>query len=294
VRVTAEKTGYPTATVASPKTPEVEPGVITATAPPTITGGAKVDGTLTATAGAWSPQPTGLTYQWNADGVPLTGATEPTFVPGPDQVGRALTVTVTAAKDGYNQVASVSAPTAAVVPGAFTVTTPATVSGTPRLEETLRFTAAGYSPTGNVAVQWYRGSAPVPGATLTTYDVTAADLGERLTARMTLTRPGYATREVRANRTARVKTPALLDVRTRARHHRLHVRALVSARGVEDVSGVLRITFRRQVLQEVAVSGGIARTVLRGLPPGMRKLKIRFVSTPSIRGATWRDVVQVR
>lgn len=294
VRVTAEKAGYPVTTVASPKTTAIQPGEITAITQPAVTGEAEVDSTLTASAGSWSPEPTGVTYQWSADGTPLEGATGASLVPGAEEIGKALTVTVTATKEGYNPVASTSLPTGAVAPGTFTVSTPPTVTGTPRLGETLRADAPGFTPTGDVGVQWYRGGTPVPGATSTTYAVTAADLGERLSARMTLSRPGYTTREVSSSRTARVKTPATLDVRTHNREHRLRLRALVDAPGVDDVAGMLRITFRGEVVKQVPVRAGTATTVLRGLPPGARKLKVRFVSTRSIRGATWRDTVRVR
>ena len=43
----------------------------------------------------------GKPYQWAADGVPVPGATGATFTPGPDQVGKAMTVVVTASKPGY-------------------------------------------------------------------------------------------------------------------------------------------------------------------------------------------------
>jgi hypothetical protein len=65
---------------------------------PTITGTPKVDSTLTAHTGTWSPEPT-FAFQWNADGVAISGATSSTFVPTGAEVGKAITVTVTGTKE---------------------------------------------------------------------------------------------------------------------------------------------------------------------------------------------------
>ena len=294
VKVTATKVGYPVTTVASPRTAAVEPGSITSTAAPVVTGDAHVDGTLSATPGSWFPAPTAVTYQWSADGVPVPDATASTFVPGPDQVGKAVTVAVTAAKEGYTDVSAMSSATSFVAPGTFTATSTATVRGTARLGETLTFVPAAYGPVGDVAVQWYRGEVPVPGATAATYDVGRDDLGERLSATMTLTRPGYTPLEVRAPRTARVKAESTLAVTTQQRRHGLGLTASVVAPGVDTVGGVLRVTFRGEVIKTKRVRDGQATVLLKGLPAGSRKLKVRFVSTLTVRGSTWKDRVRVR
>jgi surface antigen len=294
VKVTATKAGYPETTAASPRTAAVEPGTITSTASPTVSGEPVVDGTLTSTAGTWFPEPTTVAYQWSADGVPVPGATSSTFVPGPDQVGKAVTVAVTAAKDGYTDVVAISGSASPVAPGAFTATSPATLRGTARPGQTLTLDPARFTPEGTVAVQWYRGEVPVPGATTPTYAVGAEDLGERITATMSVTRPGYTPLELRTPRSARVKTPAALTVRTEQRRHGLGLSASVTAPDLAAVSGVLRVTFRGEVIKTKRVRAGVATVLLRDLPAGSRTLKVRFVSTPSVRGVTWKDSVRVR
>jgi surface antigen len=294
VKVTATKAGYTETTAASPRTAAVEPGSITSTTPPLVTGDAEVDGTLSSTAGSWFPEPTAVAYQWSADGVPVPGATGSTFVPGPDQVGKAVTVAVTASKEGYTDVASTSGATAPVAPGTFSATSPATVRGTARPGETLELKAARYSPTGDVAVQWYRGALAVPGATSTTYDIGPADLGERITATMTLTRPGYTPLELRAPWSARVKASSSIEVRTQQRRHGLGLDVAVAAPGLDDVAGVMRVTFRGEVIKTKRVRAGHASVLLKGLPAGVRKIKVRYVSTSIVRGSTWKERVRVR
>jgi hypothetical protein len=205
-----------------------------------------------------------------------------------------VTVAVTAAKDGYTDVVATSGATSAVAPGTFTATSPASLRGTARPGQTLTHVPARVTPEGTVAVQWYRGDLPVPGATASTYTLGAEDLGERITATMTVSRPGYTPLELRTPRTALVKTPAALTVRTEQRRHGLGLTASVTAPDLAAVSGVLQVTFRGEVIKTKRVRAGVATVLLRDLPAGTRTLKVRFVSTPSVRGATWKDSVRVR
>ncbi|QTK78319.1 hypothetical protein AT6N2_C0412 [Agrobacterium tumefaciens] len=80
---------------------------------PAITGTAQVGQTLTATTGTWSGSPT-YARQWFAAGVAISGATAATYVPVVGDVGKAITVRVTATND-KGSVSVTSAPTAAVV-----------------------------------------------------------------------------------------------------------------------------------------------------------------------------------
>ena len=106
--------------------------------------------------GTWTPVPTRLLYQWTADGQVLEGATTPTLTPGPELVGKALGVTVTARKWGYDPVTLSSAPTPPVASGTLAATVAPSLSGLPRLGETLSLDPGSYTPEGTVAVQWRR------------------------------------------------------------------------------------------------------------------------------------------
>lgn len=82
---------------------------------PAITGTAQVGQTLTVTPGAWSGvgEPD-LTYQWNADGSAIDGATGLTYVPTAEDIGAVLTVTETA-RNWKGTASETSAATAAVI-----------------------------------------------------------------------------------------------------------------------------------------------------------------------------------
>lgn len=82
-------------------------------AAPAITGTARVGQTLTSTTGTWSGSPT-YARQWLAAGVAISGATGATYVPVVGDIGKVITVRVTATND-KGSVSVTSAATAAVV-----------------------------------------------------------------------------------------------------------------------------------------------------------------------------------
>lgn len=84
------------------------------TATPAIEGTPTVNSTLTALPGTWGPAGVVLSYQWNADGTPITGATGTTLALTADHVGKAITVTVTGTQDGYTTASRDSDPTAKI------------------------------------------------------------------------------------------------------------------------------------------------------------------------------------
>ena len=71
------------------------------TAPPAISGIAKVGSTLSASAGSWKPSSVAVEYQWFADGQRLKKSTKSTIRLTEAHLGQALTVTATASKLGY-------------------------------------------------------------------------------------------------------------------------------------------------------------------------------------------------
>jgi hypothetical protein len=84
---------------------------IQALVPPQVVGTATYAATLTATTGSWNTKGLTFGYQWRRDGVPVSGATAATYVPGKADVGHRLSVTVTARKTGMAPGSSTSAET---------------------------------------------------------------------------------------------------------------------------------------------------------------------------------------
>jgi len=190
VKVTASMTGATSATATSVATADVAPGLLTATAPPVVSGTPQVDVQLSATSGTWSPSAS-YTYQWSAAGTPIAGATGATFTPTPDQLGAALGVTVTATRTGYTTTRSTSSATAAVQPGVFAAGAPPTVAGTAQVGQPLTASPGEWSPSADAAYQWLVDGAPVAGATGPSYTPVAEDLRRQVSVQVTVSRPGY-------------------------------------------------------------------------------------------------------
>lgn len=89
---------------------------IGAISPPVVTGTARLGETLNASVGSWSPEAASVTYQWMADGVPITGATNPTYRPVSADIGHTLAVKTRAYTPGRYPADQTSAVTPPVEP----------------------------------------------------------------------------------------------------------------------------------------------------------------------------------
>lgn len=283
VVATAQASGYPASTVASAPTAAVEPGALTNTVAPVILGEPRVDSTLTAVPGEWSPAPTTLSYRWFANGRRIRGAATSTLTAVPALVGKNVTVRVTARKEGY-PAARIRAHRLAIAPGTFTVVQPPAVTGTTQPGETLTLDPGSYAPADadELSIAWLRDGAPVDGATGTTYPLTTADLGASLTAQVTVSRPGYESLAAPAAPTAPVQALPQVSADVVPGTRRVRLVVAVTAEGVEPVAGVLRVSHGRQAVEQ-PLRGGTARVLLPELRTGLRTIWIRYAGSDTVR-----------
>jgi surface antigen len=294
VRVTATKLGYPTESARS-EAAEVLPGDLTATSQPTVTGQPVVDGTLTATPPTWNVTPGSQSYQWLAGGNPVDGATTPTFRPGPAHEGLRIKVRVTATAAGYDPATTTSVASEPVSPATITPTGAPTVSGVPRPGEVLTLDPGTASPETEATVTWLRDGQVVEGATGPTYAVSAADLGGRIAAQVTRTRAGYTTLVTRTGQTARVRTPAAIELRhATPGGGRVRLVALVTSPDVAPVTGQVRFRSGRQVDVVVDLVDGRAVADLLDVPLGTRTFKVRYLGSPQVTRAVLDREIRVR
>ena len=184
VKVTGSKPGYQSVSHTSAGT-EIPAGPAVTGPKPTITGNPALGSTLTAVPGDWLPAEVTLSYVWKADGLAVPGATGVTFVPGPNQVGKAITVSVTGAKDGYASSTRTSEPTSDVAGGTLTPATP-TLSAPVRVGQSVTASTGTWSPVPEeFSYQWRIDGVPVSGATGSTYLPDPSDLAKTLTVSVT-------------------------------------------------------------------------------------------------------------
>jgi surface antigen len=295
VRVTASRLGYPSTSAPSARTAPLAAARISHTGPPTVTGSPQVGVELSAEPGDWAPAPVTLGYRWAADGAVIAGADGPRFTPGPTQVGRRLTVTVTGTRSGYAAASATSSATTAVLPGVITPTARSTWTGTPRLGSRLRLAAGRFVPTATgVRHQWLRADRAVPGATGPTYTVGRADLGKRIRVRTTATRRGYAAVTTLSAATSRVRTAPVVRLTARPGDGRVTLTVRVTARGVPRVAGRVRISIAGRPARDRTLHAGIARTTFTGLRGGSRTVRARYLTSTAVAGRAVARTTHVR
>jgi surface antigen len=157
--------------------------VITNLSPPTVVGTPQVGAQLTATVGTWQGGPTAYHYQWLANGVVVPGAIQTTYTPTTADLGKTISLRITALRTGYQSGIATSAATTPVVKGAFTVVAPTAVAGTPLVDQVLTATPGTFTPTPEkTAIQWRVDGQIIPGATGRTLPLNTSLVGKTVTA----------------------------------------------------------------------------------------------------------------
>jgi hypothetical protein len=208
----------------SNSTKTVLPAAPAVTGAPGIGGTPQQGDTLTATNGTWNNNPTKFTYAWedcdsSGNCSAISGATAKTYKLATTDVGKLLSVTVTASNSG-GAAAVTSAPVGPVLPPAPANTSApqitVTPAGTPEQGDTLSVSNGTWSNAATFTYAWEEcdGSgnncSPIPGATSSSYTLSAADIGDTITCVVTATGPGGST-PANSNKTATVvaaPTPA--------------------------------------------------------------------------------------
>ncbi|WP_345520253.1 hypothetical protein [Nocardioides conyzicola] len=173
--------------------PVATPPVVVPAGTPTITGSPRVGSTLAATLGSWVPAGSDLTYAWRRGGAVV--ATTTTYQVAVADVAKSLTVTVTVTPPGGEPTPRTSAAvTGVAVPLHWTRAKPK-VTGTAKQGKRLKVAGAaagGFAPAATaLSYQWLRNGSAIRGATGRAYKATVADVGKRLSIRVTGRRSGY-------------------------------------------------------------------------------------------------------
>jgi lysophospholipase L1-like esterase len=173
-------------------TPSAPPTAAPAnTTAPAISGTAQSGSTLTTTFGVWTQSPDGYANQWKAAGTNISGATSRTYTLTDAEVGKTITVTVTAT-NSFGSASSTSAATAAVTAKPVTEkpanTAVPAISGNTLVGSTLMTsTGTWQNSPSSYAYQWFKNGTALSGATANIFALLAEDFGSTFYARVTAT-----------------------------------------------------------------------------------------------------------
>ena len=132
-----------------------------------------------------------LVYQWKADGANISNATNSTLTLSQDEVGKAISVTVSYTDGGGTVESVTSAPSSTVTNVNDDPTGSVTISGTAAEDQTLTLSSTVADEDGidasTVSYQWYRDGSAISGATDTSYTLTQNDVDAAITAKQSYT-----------------------------------------------------------------------------------------------------------
>jgi hypothetical protein len=181
--------GFAEATVESNEL-QLPGAYLVSTPKPTVGGEPFAGRTLTANVGLWDAG-VALAYQWLRDGQAIVGANSPSYVLVGDDVGSAISVSVTGSRSGYYSNTQTSLATATVGFGAQVLTPTPTISGTAKVGETLTVLPGTWDSGASLTYQWLRNGTAITGATAPTYVLQVADLNYAMAVAVTSARNGF-------------------------------------------------------------------------------------------------------
>ncbi len=295
VRYTGTKAGYADGTSTSTGVTGLLGDAPTASPGATVAGTPKVGQTLTATAPTWTPAAGTSTIAWLRDGVVIAGESTSTYAVLPGDVGKSIQVRYTQSRAGYADGTSTSTAVTGQLGDAPTAAAP-TVSGTPKVGQTLTATAAAWSPSGaTTSYQWLRDGQPIAGATGATYVLATDDAGRDVAVRVIGTRAGYQNGQAQSADVAidklTSKTTSKLAKAKVPSKKKGKVTVTVKAPGLSNPTGLVQIKKGKKVLAKGTIkSGGKVVVTLPKLKKGTYKLVAFYAGNDQVTASKSKAV----
>ncbi|WP_425837179.1 carboxypeptidase regulatory-like domain-containing protein [Microbacterium sp. PA5] len=178
---------------------------------PRITGTPAVGKTLTAARGSWDAGTT-VRFQWRADDVPIDGAASSKLTLTASQLGKRISVSVfgrtrpAETPDSYDTWESTGWTMDDKVAAGTLVAAKPAVSGTVAVGSTLAVKRGTWSRGTSFSYRWYANGVAISKATGSTFTLTKAQAGKKISVKVTGSKKGYASRSVTSSATAKVMT----------------------------------------------------------------------------------------
>lgn len=176
------------------------------TSPPTISGTAAVGKTLTLDPGQWTGEPDGFAVQWLRDGEDAVVSTTLQYVPTRDDAGHFITALVTAERAGDKSTSTAESDRVSV--DAFiapSARTRPTIAGTAGVGRKLAARNGTWDGTGyRFTYRWLANNRPISGAVSSAYVLKNADLGKKVSVRVTASKSRFPSSAITSSLTKTV------------------------------------------------------------------------------------------
>lgn len=252
------------------------------TVDPVITGAPRVGVPLQVSKGTWQPTPTTFTYVWYVDGNVIAGASSPQYVPTSADIGRLISASVTPQLAGYEPAIGYAEEVGPILDAPVNVTLP-TVTGTPVVGATMTATPGTWLPASPpVTYQWLANGGVIAGATAKTFKPTTAQIGKKLSVRVTATKPGAESATATSAATATVKTKPTMTLKSKVKGTTVTLTIRLTATGVSPVTGRVKVYRKSKLLKTVTLSSGKAKVKLKKQPKGKTKYKASYLGSTTV------------
>lgn len=286
---TTTPTQEPTETTAPTPDPTAttEPTEVPApsnTAVPVVHGEPVVGQTLTSKGGLWEGA-TKFRFVWTVDGTAvqttdhITGEID-SLVLLPSMAGKTVQLTVTASREDTQSGTDAASTPLLVRNAEFTgLTWSNAVAGRAVVGETLKLATPAWDDSavrGTLRYQWYRGGAPIAGATAERYVVGPADVGRPLQAIITLTAEGFTDHEFQSAQVT-ATSAAFTSVAVPTISGTARVGQVQTANPGVSAPAAATVTYQ-WYRGTSAIAGAVARTYTTTAADNGKSLKVRVRS----------------
>lgn len=274
---------------------------ITAIQPPVISapGGSTVGATLSSVPPVWNQPDVTTAYQWLRDGARISGATGPTYVLTVADMGKGISLQATGSRANYDSGTSVSNTLGVTAGGALQATTQPRITGTPASGSTLKVEPGTWSQAApQLAYQWLRTGAPIPGATSVSYRVTPEDAGKDVavvvTAKKAGSNDGSATAPaVSITRLSSSITGSLKSNRVKA-SKKAKIGITLTVAGLTGPNGTIQVLDKGKKIASFTmapVHKGKKTLKLKKLKKGKHKLQVAYLGSSQVLGSRSKKIV---
>lgn len=264
------------------RTSFAEPRLSTVTAP-VVSGKPAIGERLSVTTGSWSMFNVATSVQWLRDGAAIPGATSSSYTLTAADRGKRISARVTGSREHVPSASVTTAVTAPVagLPAPKATTAPQ-VSGTFAFGSALKALPGTWDTSGvTLTYQWLRAGKAVSGATSSTYTLTAGDIAQSISVRVTATREGYepGVATSAAKKVTKGKPTVTATVKPVKAGKRAKVKVTVAAAGMPKPNGTVKVKYGKKTVKATlkASAKGKITVKLPALAKGRYAVKVTFV-----------------